>query len=205
MGARPLIPRRPSTTPRRWTPFAVAALVAALAASTVALAAPNVVEDRNDTKGVLDLRVVRFRHPAGEPPSWKLVTFTGWSPRKVWDRGYLYVMLDTIGDTPPDFAAQIRSDGRRMWGILYKLGKGPQGRDVVVSALTVRKGNPRSVIVKVPLKRLDFGPARTSYRWWAVTTLSGDTCPSVCVDRAPNEGSVLRYRPGMSPEPPPDP
>jgi hypothetical protein len=186
---------------RRVAPFVVAALVVAGIVGAIAIAGPNTVQDGNDTRGVLDVKTVRWSHPSGEPPGWKIVTFDGWSARKLWDRGYLYVLVDTVGGDPAEYAAQVRSDGRRLSGVLYRLGKGANGRDVAVSALSVRKPGAAAVAVRIPLKRLHFGPARTFYRWWTVTTLSGEKCPSTCVDRAPNSGSVLRYRPGMSPTP----
>lgn len=186
---------------RRVAPFGVAALVVAGIVAAIAVAGPNTVQDPNDTRGVLDVKTVRWSHPSGEPPAWKIVTFGGWSARKLWDRGYLYVLVDTIGGEPADYAAQIRSDGRRLFGILYRLGKGDNDRDVVVSSLKVRKPGAAKVTVRIPLKRMRFGDQRTFYRWWSVTTLSGEKCPSLCVDRAPNDGSVLRYRPGMSPTP----
>jgi hypothetical protein len=186
---------------RRLAPFVVATLVVVGVVAVIAVAGANTVQDRNDTRGVLDVKTVRWSHRDGEPPTWKLVTFDGWSARKIWDRGYLYVLVDTVGGEPADHAAQIRSDGRRLYGVLYRLGKGENDRDVVVSALTVRKPGAGAVTVRIPLKRMSFGPARTYYRWWTVTTLSGEKCPSVCVDRAPNNGSILRYRPGMSPTP----
>ena len=186
---------------RRIAPFGVAAIVVAGLIAAIAIAGPNTIQDPNDTRGVLDVKTVRFAGPAGEPPSWKLVTFDGWSARKLWDRGYLYVLVDTFGAETADYAAQVRSDGRKLFGILYKLGKGGNDRDIAVDSLRVRKRGGAAVSISIPLKRMRFGDNRTFYRWWTVTTLSGETCPSVCIDRAPNNGSVLRYRPGMSPTP----
>ena len=186
---------------RRVLPFAATALLVAGVVATIAGAGPNTVQDPNDTRGVLDVRTVRWSQPQGEPPGWKIVTFDGWNARRIWDRGYLYVLVDTVGGEPADYAAQVRSNGRRMTGVLYKLGKGDNDRDVVVSSLTVRKPRVAAVTVRIPLKRMSFGPARTFYRWWTVTTLSSEKCPSACIDRAPNDGSVLHYRPGMSPTP----
>ena len=187
---------------RRVVPFVAAAALIAGVVAAIALAGPNTVQDPNDTRGILDVKTVRFRHPSGEPPAWKIVTFDGWSPRKIWDRGYLYVLLDTGGGETAEYAAQVRSDGRRVSGVLYRLGKG-DARDVVVSSLSAGKSGAASASIRIPLKRLRFGEHRTYYRWWSVTTLSGEICPSVCIDRAPDSGSVLRYRPGMSPTPSP--
>ncbi len=77
---------------RRLAPFLVAALVVAGIVAAIAVAGPNTVQDGNDTRGVLDVKTVRWSHPDREPPTWKLVTFDGWSARKIWDRGYLYVL-----------------------------------------------------------------------------------------------------------------
>jgi hypothetical protein len=192
--------RRTRVIVRRLAPFAVAAVVIAGLVAAIAFAGPNTVQDPNDTRGVLDVKTVRFKHPSGEPPTWKIVTFDGWSARKIWDRGFLYVLLDTGGGENADYAAQVRSDGRRVSGVLYRLGKG-DARDVVVTSLSARKPGAASASIRIPLRRLRFGEHRTFYRWWTVTTLSGVVCPAVCIDRAPNTGSVLRYRPGMSPTP----
>ena len=192
----------------RWrtvAPFVIAALVVAAIAGSIAAAGRNDVVDPNDTRGVLDVRAVRFKDPTGDPPQWTILTFDGWSLAKIWDRGYLYVQLDTFGAESADYAAVLRSTGRNLVGHLFKLGKGNGGRDVLKGSLTARKGSAASVSVKVSLKRLKFGEQRTFYRWWVVTTLSSGTCPRVCVDRAPNDGSVLEYRPGMSPTPSPTP
>ena len=185
---------------RRIAPFVVAALVVAGLVAAIALAGPNTLQDPNDTRGVLDVKTVRFKHPTGEPPAWKIVTFDGWSANKIWDRGYLYVLLDTAGGETAEYAAQVRSDGRRIQGVLYRLGRG-DARDVAVSSLDARKPGVASASIRIPLKRMRFGDDRTYYRWWTVSTLSGDICPSVCLDRAPDDGSILRYRPGMSPTP----
>lgn len=191
---------------RRVAPFAVAALVAGTIVATITLAAPaTTVEDRNDTRGVLDVETVRFTHPKGQPPKWQIVTFDGWRAATLWDRGYLYVLIDTLGGEPAEYAAQVRSDGRRMRGVLYRLGKGERGRDVAIAALDVGRANRSSVSVRVLLKRMRFGEKRTYYRWWVVTTLSGDRCASLCIDRAPNRNSVRQFRPGMSPSPSPSP
>ncbi|HSL10229.1 MAG TPA: hypothetical protein VLA82_02805 [Actinomycetota bacterium] len=191
------------TTFRRAVPFALAALVVAAAVATIAGAGPNTLQDGNDTRGALDVKTVRWSQAKAEPPAWKIVTFDRWTAARIWDRGYLYVFVDTLGGEPADYAAQIRSTGSGIAGILFKLGKGPNDRDVVVTSLTVRKPGAAAVTVKIPLKRMRFDPSRTFYRWWTATTLSGEKCPSLCVDRAPNSGSVLHYRPGMSPTPSP--
>jgi hypothetical protein len=97
----------------------------------------------------------------------------------------------------------IRSNGRAMVGHLFRLGKGPSGKDTLISSLPVRKPTPRVVTVRVPLKKLRFGERRIFYRWWVTTALSSDRCPAVCLDRVPDDGSMLEYRPGMSPTPSP--
>jgi hypothetical protein len=69
----------------------------------------------------------------------------------------------------------------------------------------VRRKTSNGASVSVPIKSLEFGGFRTSYFWWATTTFTSDRCRRTCVDRAPDDGSVEQWRPGMSPTPTPSP
>jgi len=187
---------------RPLAPFLVALLVVS-AVVTLAGAGPRDVDDPKDTKGRLDVRTARIRHPKGEPPEWTVLTFSTWTLAQLWDRGYLYLYLDTIGGEPADHVVMMRSDGRKMLASLWTTAKGSAGRERFVSVLNVRRRSADGVSVKVPLKKLNFGDQRAFYRWWLVTVFSSDKCPSQCFDRVPDAGSVLRYRPGMEPSPSP--
>ncbi len=177
-----------------------AALVVAVAG--LAFAVRVRITDPDDTTGVLDVREVRFTHPSGEPPAWTVITARNWTIGSLWDRGYVFVQLDARGAPSADHYALIRSDGLRLRADLFRVLR-TDGADVHLRTLTVwRKAND-SVSVKIPLKALRFGPSRTSYRWWVVTSLTSEKCPRGCLDRVPDEGSVEQWRPGMSPTPSP--
>lgn len=178
------------------------AVLVALSLAVVSLAATTRLTDPHDTPGVLDVRQVKFDHPKGEPPNWTVITASSWTVGSLWDRGYVFVQLDTYGGEPADHYALIRSDGLMLRAELFEVAKGG-GRDVRLQSLTVwRKAND-SVSVKIPLKAMSFGPIRTYYRWWVVTSLTSEKCPRGCLDRVPDEGSVQQWRPGMSPTPSP--
>jgi hypothetical protein len=187
---------------RPFVPFLAACVLVTAIVGGLAAAGPADTPDPRDTKGPLDVRAVRVRHPKGQPPEWTVLTFRTWTVRQLWDRGYAVVYFDTVGGEPAEYMALIRSDGTKMLGSLWRVAKG-SGRDTMVSALSVRRKSQEGVSVTVPLKKMHYGEQRTFYRWWAVTVFSSTKCPSYCIDRVPNSGSVLRYRPGMSPSPTP--
>lgn len=185
---------------RRSRSAAALAVALVVAATGLSFAVRVRLTDPDDTPGVLDVREVRFAHPKGEPPSWTVITARDWTIGSLWDRGYVFVQLDARGAPKADHYALVRSDGLRLRADLFRVTRGGVP-DVHVRVLTVwRKAND-SVSVKVPLKALRFGPARTSYRWWIVTSITSDRCPRGCLDRVPDEGSVEQMRPGTSPSP----
>jgi hypothetical protein len=191
----------------RWralVPFVVTGLVVVMVAS-LANADRARVPDPDDTVGALDVKAVKYERPRGEPPAWTVVTFSRWKVPSLWDRGYVFVYFDTQGLEHPNYYALIRSTGNRMVGELFSTSVKAGRPDVKVSDLRVWRKGPVSVSVRVPLKRMDFGPFRTFYRWWVVTVLTTNKCPNSCIDRVPDEGSVQQWRPGMSPTPEPTP
>ncbi len=183
-------------------PLAPVLLGAVLALGTViALAAPSFhsdIGDPNDTKGVLDVRRVRLDHEGGTEVT--VITFTRWTPASIWDRGNAYVFLDTAAHEVPEYFVLVRSTGPDLHATLWRDRQ--RGRDVLLRKLTVRRKSPDGVSVSIPIKSLEFGPARESYAWWATTTFTGRLCRRTCVDRAPDRGAVEQWRPGMSPTPP---
>jgi hypothetical protein len=189
---------------RSVVPFLVACVLASAIVGGLAVAGPADTDDPRDTKGLLDVRTMRVRHPKGQPPEWTFLTFRSWTVRQLWDRGYAVVYFDTVGGEPAEYMALIRSDGHQMLGSLWRLAKGT-GKDRLLSGLSVRRKSKDGVSIKVPLKKMHYGDQRSFYRWWAVTVFTSDKCPSYCIDRIPDTGSVLRYRPGMSPSPPSSP
>ncbi|GIU97755.1 MAG: hypothetical protein KatS3mg013_1558 [Actinomycetota bacterium] len=185
---------------RRSAPVALA-LATVVAAAAWAAIMPQRVLDPNDTPGRLDVRVVRFEDPPGTGPEWTVITFDPWTVGQMWDRGWVYLLLDTRGDEAADHLVVVRSDGRRLLGSLWRVATGT-GRDRYLRAVAAEKVGERAAWVRLPLRALTFGPSRTFYRWWVQTWWE---CEGRCADRAPDVGSELTYRPGMSPSPSPSP
>jgi hypothetical protein len=180
------------------SPFAAAILTVAMMAF-IAGAHDTDVMDNNDVRGKLDMQKVRLRHQPG-PPFWTIVTFQEWSPRDIWDRGYLMIFLDTTGGPPADYFLLIRSTGPALEGSLWRVrGVGPDTR---LATVPVVRQSRRSASIQVGLRRLEFGAKRAFYRWWAQTIVTNDVCRRTCQDRAPNgDENQLQWRPGMSPSP----
>ena len=188
---------------RRVRATAIGAALLLLALVSASLAVTSRLTDPDDVAGVLDVREVKFSHPKGEPPSWTVITASRWKVSALWDRGYVFLELDTKGFEPADYYALIRSDGRKLLGELFKVATKPGKPDPHVANLTVWRKSHDGVSMKVPLKLMEFGRWRTFYRWWIVTSLTGEKCPTTCLDRVPDEGTVQQWRPGMSPTPSP--
>lgn len=178
---------------------AVAAVVLAL--EVPALAHHTDQQDPNDTRGRLDLDEVRFDHSGA--PNWRVVTFSRWAVRSIWDRGYLVVQLDTMGNPDVDFVAVVRSDGRRLVARLFRLRRG--GGQAELAALRTAKAGSRAAWVTVPLKELTIGPTRTSYFWSVLSGYTGGGCSRTCLDVVPDREMVEQPLPGVTPTPTPSP
>jgi hypothetical protein len=183
-------------------PFVVAAAVVGVA--VMALAGPRFhsdVDDPNDTKGLLDVRTVRLDHKG--TTEFTVITFSSWTAPVLWDRGNVFVFLDTEAGAPAEYFALVRSVGSDLEASLWRARAGrPDG---YVRKIGVRRKSTASVSVSVPIKSLRFGRSRTEYFWWVSSTFTGAVCRRTCIDRAPNDGSVEQWRPGMSPTPTPSP
>jgi len=186
---------------RTIAPFGVTAVTVALAAA-IAGAHDADITDPNDTRGKLDIREVRLAHQPG-PPKWAFVTFGEWRTRRIWDRGYLIVMLDTRRGDAAEHYLLVRSAGAKLVGSLWRIRS--VGPDSYLGQAPVKRWSRRNATVQVGLSRLEFGERRSFYRWWAETLFTSDRCRRTCRDRAPDVDAVLQWRPGMSPSPSPSP
>lgn len=142
--------------------------------------------DGNDTGGLLDVR--RVEVSGQDRPKWEFITFAGWSKKRIWDRGFALVYLDTEGGNRFDKYALIRSTGFAMEATLWRDRKVKS--DVKIGKLDVWRRNDRSVTVRVPLSKLDIPPTRTYFRWFTETLFSGQVCPQICIDRVPDAGAI---------------
>lgn len=175
---------------------------ALLAVPLLASARHKDVRDGRDTQGLLDVKRVEVSGKKMKP-RFKIINREGWSKDGLWDRGYFLVYFDTRGDERFDYYALIRSNGLRIEGTVFRDRQAKP--DYRVASVDAWKPSARSVVVRVPLHKLRLGAKRISYRWYAITLFTGDKCGDVCIDRAPDEGSVEER---LIPEPdpaPPDP
>jgi hypothetical protein len=155
------------------------------------------VEDPDDTPGLLDVHEVRFRDARGEPPAWTVITFHDWTPRAIWDRGYVLLYLDTLGSPESDYYAMVRADRRGLVGSIWR--DRDSAPDVRLFDVPVRKRGGDGVEVDVPLRRLNVGSHRTLYRWSVRTLFTGGSCHRTCVDPAPDATMIEQPLPTSSP------
>lgn len=186
---------------RRLIPFACAAATVAVLA--IGAAAHHFdLRDANDTNGTLDIREVRLIHE-GSPTELSVLTFSSWTTHGIWDRGSVIVYLDTRADEAPEYYVVVRSVGSGVAAEMWRDVR--DGNDRRLFRVATWRRSRVGVSIRVPVKRLGFGPRRSSYRWFVQTLFTGAKCKATCLDRAPDEGAVEQWRPGMSPTPPTTP
>ncbi len=184
--------------PRGLVPVAASALTIALVSAALARV-PVELEDPNDTRGPMDVLTVTF--DAADRPTWTVALEQPWRDRATWDRAYVFVYLDVIGDPRGDLYAIVRSTGSEITGSLWRDPK--HGNDIRVRPLEVLWRSPKEIALTIPLGAMDVGAFRSIYRWWVVTTFTGKVCRRTCIDRAPDEGAIEQPLPGVSPTPTP--
>lgn len=143
---------------------------------------PPSIADPNDTKGRMDVKKVRSWAGAS-PPRWKIVTFSSWTIKGVWDEGYFLVSVDTKDDPDPDYHVLGYSNGKGMVGGLYRETSG--GGEVRIGGAAVSKAGPRGIVIKLPLAKLDR--TRPYFRWSVMTLFTGKKCGNVCFERVPGQ------------------
>jgi hypothetical protein len=156
------------------------------------------LRDPDDARGKLDIREVRLAHDT-RTPRWTVVTFSKWGNRRMWDRGYVEVLLDTRRTELAEYYLLVRTNRSKVEGSLWRLHR--FGPDTHLGAVEVGRLSLRSVSVQVGLWRLNFGEHRDFYRWWVHTVVTSEACPRTCHDVAPNRNPVIQWRPGRSPSP----
>lgn len=177
--------------------------ILALVASLPLFAGAQVsgVTDGDDVRGLMDIK--RVEGKGTKRVKFLISTFPKWTAKRVWDRGFGIVHIDAKGDEWFEFYALIRSDGGQMTGRLYRDRK--KKPDYLVARLSAWKPNKKSVIVKVPIGKLNMPESRLFLRWYSKTLMSGSHCQTVCIDRAPNGGSVEHLLVDVEPTPSPTP
>lgn len=165
------------------------------------LASRMFITDPNDTSGRLDVHEVRLIDLDGTPPSWTVITYDDWTPRALWDRGYVLLNLDTLGTSEIDYYALVRADRDRLRGSMWRLRI--DRADIELFSIEVRRRRGNGMAVRVPLRRLTVGVNRTLYRWSVTTLFTGGACTRICVDRAPDATMVEQPIETSSPTPSP--
>ena len=155
-------------------------------------------DDPNDTRGPLDVERVKSWGRARRP-GWRVITFARWTAKRVWDRGFVIVFLDTRKGDRFDYYALVRSTGSKMRARLFKDRR--RRRDKDLGYLAVWRPNRRSVSVRVPFRRLRVGDGRAFYRWQVQTLFTGPRCGRVCFDLVPDRGPVLEPLGAPTPSP----
>lgn len=142
------------------------------------------IEDPNDTRGVLDVRLVATTLGVS-PSSWRIGTFGRASKRRLWDEGYFVVSVDSRGDPGFDLHVLVKSSGRRMRALILREG----GRQAIGRTGAGRPGG-RAVLVRVAPERLEVPPERAYFRWSVRSILTAPRCrPCVDVVPAPDLGA----------------
>lgn len=151
-----------------------------------AFASHQDVTDDNDVDGRLDIRRVEMEE--GPPRKWTITTYKGYKPEEIFDKGYLLVYFDIRGDERFDYYLLLRPVWDKIRGNLWKDYE--EANDEMVGHSRVRKPTGRTITATVPFKKMKIPKKQVDYRWHARTIFAGPNCRRVCIDRAPDVGSV---------------
>jgi hypothetical protein len=177
--------KRRMRTPR----FVVGAAVCLAMCVTPIATAATVVRDPAEVRGPLDVRRVELRgQNAGR---WLIKTYGGWTRKRIQDRGFFLVFLDTFGTRRFDFYALVRSNGEKLKGSLWRDRK--KKPDYRVRFL--RTSHPGRKIAGVRVGLAGLRKRQSYYRWQVETLWNGKACPGVCFDRAPSVRALRRPLP----------
>jgi RTX calcium-binding nonapeptide repeat (4 copies) len=146
---------------------------------------PKSPRDRNDSRGILDVRKVDMG--TGDKWAWRVKTRSRWNLRRLWDDGYVIIYLDTRENQRSDFYLLARSLGRRMSGALFRDGT---GRDPRLGGVKVAHPTRNSARFTFDLDRIPVEAGRDFIRWSAQTILINGACAKGCFDRVTNEGAL---------------
>ena len=165
-----------------------AAMLAALASiSLIARATHQRISDPDDTKGRFDIRVVDT-WGAHRDMGFEISTIRRWTTAEVWDAGFFGVHVDSRGTSRTDYYVLIRSTGRGLEGLLFKDRE--RKRDVLLRKVPVWRPDRRSVRFRFPWDHVVVGDTRIFVRWYVSSIFTNDYCLNVCIDRAPDDGTI---------------
>jgi hypothetical protein len=145
---------------------------------------PTSVQDPNDTRGALDVRLVDATLGLS-PSAWRIGTFGRASKRRLWDEGYFVLSVDSRGDQGYDLHVLVKSTGRRVRALILREG----GRQPIGRARATRPGG-RAMLVRVAPERFEIPPERAYFRWSVRSILTARHCrPCLDVVPPPDQGA----------------
>jgi hypothetical protein len=171
--------------------FIVAIVIVSMVVPVIVLAHHVDPRDRNDTRGPLDVKKVNVARR--RTPRFEIITWRGWTARRIWDHGFALVRLDTFGSSRFDYYALVRSTGSGLRGDVFRDRERRPDRRLF--AVRTTKGSRRSFKVRIPLRRLRMSKSRTMYRWEIQTLFVGSRCRRTCFDFVPDQGPVRERNP----------
>ena len=175
----------------------LAVLALTIALPLLASARHADLQDRDDARGPLDIRRVEVAGTAATP-RWMVTTYGAWSAKRIWDRGFVLVELDTFGSKRVDYYVLVRSTGSRLSGALFRDRASKPDRKI--TAVRVTRRNRRTVAASAPLRRMRRRSGGV-YSWFVLSLFNSRDCSQVCFDRAPERGAVTE--PGATATPTP--
>src|SRR5207248_2109206 len=137
--------------------------------------------DPNDTRGRLDISSIRLS-PGKRTLRVRITTFSGWRPIAIWDVGFFVVTIDTEGGAGPEYEAVLRSHR----GVLEAHLQRPSGEKL--ASVAVGRPSASSVVLSVPVRKLQFGSARAYYRWQVESIWNAPPCSNTCFDQVDDAG-----------------
>lgn len=164
-------------------------------ARSIPIAAQAQIQDPRDGK-VLDVQTVST---APDPTAFRftVTTWSRWTARRVHDRAFFVIYLDTLEQPGYEYYLLLRSNGRRIGGGIFRVNAGR--RSPKVGRVLVTRRGPRTVEAAIRRRQLSIAPARADYGWYVQTILTSRKCRRVCFDRAPDAGEVREPLPAAPP------
>jgi hypothetical protein len=150
------------------------------------------VTDANDSPGILDIK--RVDSFGLVRPARRIITYKPWTANAIYDEGNFLIFYDTALDERFDYYVMVRSNGRKMEGILWRDYK--KAPDEIVGDAQVWRPNLRAVVARISLNQLWISKGRENYRWMVQSLKwDGPSCINVCFDRAPENNVVVEPLP----------
>ena len=162
-----------------------------------ALASHEDVTDKQDVAGRLDVRRVKMTDE--KPREWFITTYQGHRAERIFDKGYFLVYFDVRNNERFDYYLLLRPTWDGIKGNLWR--DYPKANDEIVGRSRVRHPSNRTIRATVPFRRMLIPEGRLEYSWQVRTIFTGKSCRRVCIDKAPDVGTVTElFVPEVEPD-----